>query len=66
MWDVDAIHHNAIFPLACGSKSDSTPSLEGVWVLSNNENAHSKTESLPRQPVLHVVAGQFFPESFQT
>ena len=66
MWDVDAFHHNAIFPVVCGSRSDSTPSLEAVWVLSNNENAGSKTESLPCQQVLHVVAEQFFPESFQT
>ena len=60
MWDLDATHHNAIFPVACGSKSDSTPSLGAVWVLSNNENADSKTEPLPGQQVLHVVAGQFF------
>ena len=66
MRDVDAFHHNEIFPVACGPKSDSTPSLEAVWVLSNNENADSKTESLPCQQVLHVVAEQFFPESFRT
>ena len=48
---VIVIHHNAIFPVACGSKSDSTPSLEAVWVLSNNETANSKTESVPCQQV---------------